>query len=289
MTKQEALENLELVLTSPRRRAPDTLRTYISTAKIFLNWMESDAAPTERDVRRFFIDREKAGIAASTRSIQFLRIKKLFEANNWAWPFKKEDRPVSEEIPNAPAFTQAEIEQLIAARDKYSAQENYYLAMSVTYGLRREEITRITSKDIKDNVVFIRTAKRGPQRQHLIPVEIMPILAAWKPQHRTAQALSYSFQSIMKKSGLGVRRGWGFHSIRRSLLTLLVTNLAANKQDPTLAAQFLRWSRRTIGLSFLGSAMAGVYAHPEILSTDPYGVDRIIFQYHPFLPAYRNG
>jgi len=32
--------------------------------------------------------------------------------------------------------------------------------------------------------------------------------------------------------------------------------------------------------------MLGVYAHPEVLSTDPFYVDRLIYTVHPFLSLW---
>ncbi len=283
----EHLENLRLVLTSPRKRAPGTLVGYLSTANIFLGWLEDRLPPSDRDLRRFFLAREEQGISPRSRATEFVRLKKLFEANDWPWPFKKEDRPVADDEPFAPALSYDEVLKLISARDEYSPQENFYLALSVTYGPRREEIGRVKKIDVRDNTILIRTAKRGKQRAHLIPEEIAPIISAWRPRERGAGALSYSFRKIMEKSGLGKRPGYGFHSIRRILLTLLITNLAKNDLPPFMAAEFLRFSKTSAGAVFLGSATAGIYAHSEVLSDQPFHLDRLVFSAHPFLAAYR--
>ena len=282
----EYLENLRLVLSSPRKRAPGTLRSYLSTASIFLTWLGDRVPPSDKDLRRFFLAREEQGINARSRATAFVQLKKLFEANEWPWPFKKEDKPVSYDEPFAPAFRPDEVLQLIAAREKLTPQENFYLALAVTYGPRCEEISRVRVRDIQDNTIFIRTAKRGTQRQHLIPEGIAPFISGWRPKERTARAISYHFQKIMEKSGLGKRPGWGFHSIRRTLLTLLITNLAKADYPPSWAAEYLRWSKRSVGAIFLGSGTAGIYAHSEALSTDPFELDRVVLSVHPFVQAY---
>lgn len=282
----EYLENLRLVLSSPRKRAPGTLYGYLSTASIFLTWLGDRVPPSDKDLRRYFLAREEQGISPRTRATEFVQLKKLFEANDWPWPFKKEDKPVAEDEPFAPAFRPDEILQLIAAREELSPQENFYLALATTYGPRREEIGRVRGRDIRDNTLVIRTVKRGQQRQHLIPEEIAPFISGWRPRERTAGAISHRFQKIMLKSGLGKRPGWGFHCIRRTLLTLLVTNLAKNDYPPSWAAEYMRWSKKSVGAIFLGSSMAGIYAHPEVLSTDPFELDRVVFSIHPFLKAY---
>lgn len=284
----EYLDNLRLVLTSPERRAPGTISSYLSTARIFLAWLENRIPPSDLDLRRFFEAREKQGISTRSRAKEFEQLKKLYEANSWPWPLKRVDRPKPKEDPFAPAFTYDEVQHLIVARGNYTPQENFYLALATTYGPRREELGEITKRDIRDDIIIIRAKHRGRPRQHLIPEEIAPILSSWKIRERTGDAVSDAFHRIMEKSGLGQRPGWGFHSLRRTLLTLLVMNLAKNDYPPALAADYLGWSKKSIGKMFFGTAMAGVYHHPEILDSDPFGLDRICFSVHPFLPSYRN-
>jgi len=288
MMKKE-LDNLELVLTSPRKRAPGTISSYMSTAHIFLTWKGDDKVPTDMDLRRFFMEREKAGIAPTTRGANFIQLKKLFEANNWPWPFKKEDKPVAEEETSVPAFTPDEMEVLIKNMPKYTKQERFYVAVSTVYGLRREELGRIGPRDVKENIISLQIAKQKKmvRRQHLIPEEILPVVSAWKPRIRTARALSFTFHRIMVKAGLGERPGWGFHCIRRTVFTLLMFELAKHSYPPQAAAEYIGWAKKTIGMAFMGSAMAGVYAHPEIMAADPYQLDRTIFSVHPFLPLFK--
>jgi len=42
-----------------------------------------------------------------------------------------------------------------------------------------------------------------------------------------------------------------------------------------------------MGSFFGGVAMVGVYRHPEILDSDPHGLDRVIYSVHPFLPLWQ--
>jgi len=282
----EYLENLRLVLSSPRKRAPGTLSGYLSTSSIFLTWLGDRVPPSDKDLRRFFLAREEQGISPRSRATAFVQLKKLFEANDWPWPFKKEDKPVSDDEPFAPAFRPDEVLQLIAAREKLTPQENFYLALAITYGPRCGEVARVRGRDIRDGTIIINTEKRGQRRQHLIPEVILPVISSWRPRERGSRAISYSFQRILEKSGLGKRPGWGFHSIRRTLLTLLITNLAKNDYPPSWAAEYMRWSKKSIGAIFLLSSTAGIYAHSEVLSTDPFELDRVVFSIHPFLQAY---
>ena len=285
---EEQIEALKLALTQPRRRAPGTITSYLSTASIFLTWLGEQVPPTTQDLRRFFAAREEQGISPRSRATQFTQIKKLYLACEWPWPFTRDDMPVADDddLPFAPAFTLDEVCYLIAQRKNYTPQETFYLALATTYGLRREEIGRVTKRDIQGTTIRVRTAKHGQQRTHLIPNEIMPALEIWHPRKRDAWSISYNFRKITEKSGLGYRPRWGFHSIRRPLLTALIINLAKADYPPSLAAEFLRWSKRSIGAVFLGSPMAGLYTHPEAISADPFNLDRTVFNIHPFLKEW---
>jgi hypothetical protein len=87
--------------------------------------------------------------------------------------------------------------------------------------------------------------------------------------------------------GLGVhKKGYGWHSLRRTLATLLPTALAKADKPLTLVGYFLRWSRRSTGSMFLGTPMGGIYARPEIMGEDPFFTDREVFEVHPFLPLW---
>ncbi len=286
MEISEPLENLKLVLTSPRPRAPSTLTGYLSTASQFLTWLGDRIPPGEMDLRRYFVHRRDEGLSDSSLRTTFAVLAKLYKANHWDWPLEPEDRPEAPLETNTPAFTREEVEQLIENRDLYSKGENFYLAIATIYAPRRIELARIKKRHIKDSTIFIDTAKHGEKRTHLIPDEIMPYIETYHPREHNVSSLSAMFIRICKK-GLGEsRKGYGFHSFRRTIDTLLPISLAKADKPLTLVGYFLRWSRRSTGARFLGTPMGGVYARPEILSSDPYFIDREVFEVHPFLKLW---
>lgn len=288
MRMQTELENLKLVLSSPRPRAPSTLTGYLSTANNFLTWLGDRIPPDEMDLRRYFVHRREEGISDNSLRTTFAVLQKLYESNHWDWPFKKEDRPEAPSESDTPAFTREEVEQLIKKRELYSKGERFYLAIATIYAPRRIELARIKKRDIKGNTVYIDTAKKGEKRTHFIPDEIMPYIEAYRARENNVSTLSAMFDRICKK-GLGKKKkGYGFHSFRRTLDTLLPGALAKADKPLTLIGYFLRWSRRSTGAKYLGTQMAGVYARPEILSEDPFFVDREVFEVHPFLPLWAN-
>lgn len=286
---EDALENLTLALSSPRPRAPGTVSSYTCMAGQYLTWLEGRIPPTEKDTRLYISHRRKDGLCEGSLATLFQVLKKLHESNRWDWNFTKEDRPIPSLEVNAPAFTEEELATLIRNRDEYSAGESFYLALSTILGPRREELARVKKKDIKGNEILIHTVKRGPERWHLLPDEIMPVISAYKPKPVWASTLSAMFHRICEK-GLGEEmKGYGWHSMRRTLDTLAPINLAREGLPLTFWAEYMRWSKKSIGTRFLGSAMAGHYTHPEILSTDRFSLDRIILSIHPLLPYWREG
>jgi len=291
---QTELENLKLVLTSPRERAPGTITSYLQTGKTFLEFLgkrqmptgKDDAAKTEagRTLRRYFLHRREDGKSERTLAKEFVQLHKLAEANDWPWPFTSDDRPVAEEEPFAPAFTPEEIETLIKAREEYSKGECFYLAVSTTWGLRREEMVRIRKRDYNEQTIKIKTAKHGRRVEHMIPEEIYPLLLNYHPSLTNVNSLSFTFYRILDKAGVERRKGYGWHSVRRTLRTLLEWNLAENRLPLSLVADFMGWSRTSKGIVYGGgAAMLGVYSHPEILSSDPFATDKMVLNVHPFL------
>lgn len=279
----DALDNLRLVLTSPRPRAPSTLTNYLSMAGKFLTYLGDRLPPGEMDLRRYFVHRRDEGLNDNSLRTTFVVLEKLYKANHWDWPLESRDRPEAPSEATTPAFTKEEVKQLIQKHELYSKGECFYLAIATIYAPRRIELARIKKRYIKDNTIFIDTAKGGEKRTHLIPGEIVPCIEAYHPKEHSVRALTFMFDRICVK-GLGEKKpGYGWHSFRRTIDTLLPISLAKADKPLTLVGYFLRWSRRSTGARFLGTPMGGIYARPEILSADPYFIDREVFEVHPFL------
>lgn len=282
----EALENLKLVLSSPRLRAPSTLTNYLSIAGQFLTWLGDRLPPGEMDLRRYFAHRRDEGISENSLRTYYAVLEKLYRANHWDWPLESGDRPEGPSVATTPGFAREEVIELIKKRELYSKGECFYLAIATIYAPRRIELARIKKRDIKGNTIYIDTAKGGEKRTHLIPDEIMPYIEAYHPKEHNVRALTFMFGRICAK-GLGEKKpDYGWHSFRRTIDTLLPIALAKADKPLTLVGYFLRWSRKSTGTKFLGTSMAGVYARPEIMSSDPFFVDREVFSIHPFLPLW---
>lgn len=283
-----ALENLKERLSSPRLRAAGTIYTYLETGKFFLAGLDKDREPTDSDFRRYFIRRREQGISERTLRKEFFHLKKLALANTWVWPFTADDTPYPEDEPHSPALLPAQVEQLIHARAKLSKAERFFLAAATTWVVRREELCRIKKRDYDDSTILIHTAKHGRPVKHLIPDCLHQVFVDYRPKEHTPAALTIMYWRICSKAGLQCEKGYGFHSIRRTLTTMLAALLPQNSLDPAILADYAGWSKSSLGPLYGGAAMVGVYRHPEILDTDPYGRDRIIYSIHPFLPLWEN-
>lgn len=284
----EALENLRVTLTGTRPRAPDTIANYLSVANQFLTWLGDRVPPSALDIHRYFAHRREQGLSENSLRTHFAVITKLCQANDWKFPLTARDRPEEPEETRERAFTTEEIATLVKNRDKYSDGERFYLAIATIYLPRRIEHARITKRDIKENTLRIQTAKKGEKRTHLIPDDILPYIHTYHPRQKARSTMSWMFQQICEK-GLGQKKpGYGWHSFRYPGTTLLMSALAKADKDITLVGYFLRWSRREFGQRFAGTRIAGVYVRPELLSSDPFFIDREVFQVHPFLPFWRS-
>ncbi|MBA7590124.1 hypothetical protein ES708_32226 [subsurface metagenome] len=177
-----------------------------------------------------------------------------------------------------------DIEKLIKAQHLYLKMEIFYLAVSTTFGCRREELARIRKRDYDNNSILIRTAKHGRRVRHLIPDVLKPIFEAYRPKEHTPDALTIMFHRICRKAEVKMEKGYSFHGVRRTLRTLLEWRLAENRLPLSLVADYQGWSKTTKGIAYGGAPMLGVYAHLEVISSDPFAVDRLIYPVHPFLP-----
>jgi len=282
-----ALENLVERLSSPRLRAPGTLASYLITGNNFLSGLKDGQVPTDSDFRRYFIRRRQQGISERTLRKEFVHLKKLAIANNWNWPFTSDDTPYPEEEKKLPVLRQAEVEQLINTKAKLNRAERFYLAVATTWIVRREELSRIKKRDYDGETFIIHTAKHGRKVKHLIPDALKPIFADYRSKEHKPSGLSTMFRRICAKAGLEHKKGSGWDSIRYRLNTLLKdVCLPQNSLNPSLLNDYAHWKQSTGG-RHVETDRTEDYRHPEILDTDPYGIDKVIYSIHPFLPLWQ--
>jgi len=144
------------------------------------------------------------------------------------------------------------------------------LAAASVYGLRREEVGTL---EVSDGHVKVHTAKDGEVAFQIIPDAIKDYMKGYRGC-KDVRYMTKVFQRIMRKVGLEVDRGYGWHSIRRAL----ATELAMRNVSALNIIRFMRWSDAGVKGEF---GMLAIYAKRE-----QDKIDRSVFEVHPFLPAW---
>lgn len=249
------------------------------TAKHWQTWTErfEEVCGTKEkydrsDVVKFLAWEREQGFSQNSIKTHLGPIKLLAQIQGWPFP-KLSMRRVRPEDITRTIFSKNQVISLIQmGRHLLEPNEVSYLALSTTYGLRREEMSKPEPPDIVDGAITIHTIKGGPETTHLIPPEIAPYLASFSPYSK--DHMSHMFLKILYKTGVRVGAGYGWHSIRRSLTTELV--LAEGSWLNIM--RFMRWSEGSIGKEL---GMLRDYAQK-----DQERIDQQIFKIHPFLWAW---
>jgi len=235
------------------------------------------------DAAKSVAEEEKARLAAAVDPADptaVAQVLKMLATPPVEWPMPKRSAPVvRDEDVEAPAASVEDMVKMIAAarEGKLETPEAAFVALSTTFGPRREDLARIRAEDVEDGTIFIDTCKGGRKRTHRIPDEILPFVtqcpfpSAQSDQGYSPNQLSWMYHRIEYKSGVEYRPGTGWHSPRRRLLTILDDCL------PLPAVRlFLRWKTKS------SPDMAVRYYSKELEEND-----RDVFAVHPFLPYWR--
>ena len=196
--------------------------------------------------------KKKHGYTGSSLNFVFRVIRTFYNRNKLDWPYNRGEAPIIREKDiNAPALHPNIIKKMIAAAKLITDQSELaaYLALSTTYGLRRQEILNLTPDpgempaiNLKDKTIYIGTLKHGRERTHVIPDPILPFLQ--RHDFSKQRSESFIFTAWYRLEDLiGMTdhiEHVGFHSVRRTLDTLLLRTFAK-----TTVETFLRWNKGT--------------------------------------------
>lgn len=222
------------------------------------------------DVIRYLCYLREQGYRQSSIDVMVRPLKLLAQIQGWIFPRLAMPKVRDGDI-SRPIFSYEEVCQMIRrGKEVLSARELAYLALSTTYGLRREELSSLGRIDGK---VTVDTVKGGPVTTHVVPDEIKPYLAGYE---RTGVSyMSFVFRRIIGKLGIALpRENYGWHAIRRALATgLLYTDVSLVN-----LVRFMRWSDASLKGGFGMVAIYGKRNQGEI--------DRSVFKVHPFLPVW---
>lgn len=259
-----------------RRREPSTIARYAEFATRFARFTGKQEGFSEDDALRYIDHLIERGYSDSSIRWTYYALKRVYRAVHSPFTVTLEDLPLGRRsTPHRPALSRDEVAGLIGfVRAAGTRAEQFYLAMSTTYGLRRVELSRLARESFGEGTVTIQAAKHGELRTHLVPDEIQTVIR----EALRANALGYGtsaltvmFRELCQRAGLEKNGPLGWHSIRRALDTALL--------DAGLpyyvVKDFLRW-RASPG------DMVGLYHRPS-----PADVDRKVFLAHPFVGFWR--
>lgn len=226
------------------------------------------------DMTTFLVHLRKRELQQTTINKYLKAIKLLAQIQGWQFP-KLSLRRINPDEIHRPILSKEAIGRMIilGRQNLLNDTEFCYLALATTYGLRRAELARLNSTSLTDkSQLVVNTAKGGSKTTHLIPPQIVPYLVSFR--HYEPDSLTHVFHRIVRKSGLDIGAGYGWHSIRRSLATELILSDASALN----VLRFMRWSEVSTRGEF---GMLTIYA-----KKDQERVDTDIFKLHPFLPYW---
>lgn len=239
MNNTELLENY-----SKRLGSKGKYRTlYTRLANDFLEYADGNL---DREIILNYMEKlKRQKYSDGTINLRFRVIRTLFKRNNLEWPFGRGEAPqIREDRIEAPALHPNTIIRMIeAAKGKGNPDELAFFALSTTYGLRRVEMVELEQKDVrlKDRTIHIATAKHGRERTHVIPEEIVPYLKAYDFDQPISEfSLFVLWYRLEHNIGLTHIPHVGYHSVRRTLNTLL-----ARKLSDITVKSFMRHKQRT--------------------------------------------
>lgn len=290
MNNTELLENYSKRLGSTGK----TRHLYLRYAGDFLDYADGNFERETIDKYLAHLRRRKhsRGQKYSDGSINFVFrvIRTLFSRNGLEWPFNRGESPlIREDGILAPALDPDVINEMVQdIKENGEPDEKAFLAISTIYGTRRIEMVELSTEDvnIRDRTIHIATVKYGRERTHTIPEEIVPYLEPYSFDNKRSEFEIFTlWYRIEYKIGLEHTDQVGWHSIRRTLNTLLLDDLP----EATVMG-FLRWKQRTSShMPYRYSAQR--FVGREGMTTKVVGeakdVDSKVFATHPFLEYWR--
>lgn len=263
---------------------------FVRRAELFLAKTEG----LDRASLDSYVDWLKGRYKPSTVNLHFRGIRRLFGVNQLEWPYGHGEAPVVKQRDTfRPQLGTGIMTAIIhvAKTGVLLPYEQCFVALSTTYGLRREEISNLKPQDVnlRKGTLYVTTVKGGRERYHLIADEIKPYLKAHDFGQRYAlSTLNRSFRRILLAAGardLVKVKGIGWHAPRRAL----AHGLVGNGVNPFAIMKFMRWQSGNQDLAmpmhYYGNVTVDIGQEEPV--TDEAAQDAEIFEKHPFLPLWR--
>jgi hypothetical protein len=234
-------------------------------------------SPASQGIDAYLADLKRRGYGESLVRFRYFFLKTLCEnVMRGAWPMRSKDIPPEPEIFRQPVLELPHIQDMILKMRVCSDSAALTrFAIATIYGPRRVELMQLDDRSISSDLgkIQIKTRKHGDIRTHLIPNEIKPYLTPSSLMPLSEWKLSELFKRIEWFCGYRHVGWFGWHSIRRRLITYFDDiDVAENK-----IFTFMRWKRRKTILDRYK------VRKPEETIRKLTDVDSMIFKVHPLL------
>lgn len=254
-----------------RGKTKECARHWKSWTKRFEKVCGSKRKYDREDVIEYLTWCREEGFSEASIKVMLRPIKLLADIQGWEFP-KLSMKKVRDSDIYRPMLSKDDVVRAILEGKKVLVGEELaLLAVSTTYGLRREEMAYPNGLviDMDAGIVKVNTAKGGEVTSHLIADEIKGYLSEYVPL--SCRCTATKFRKIMRE--VGIKCGWryGWHVIRREL----VTELLLSEISSVTVHRFMRWSDGSIKGNF---SVMTMYAQK-----DQERIDKEIFKVHPFL------
>ena len=279
------MDNVELLENYSKRLGSSgkTRSLYVRYASNFLEYANGDFG--RETIDKYLARLRRRKYADGTINLIFRIIQALFSRNDIEWPYNRGESPqIREDRIQAPALDPTIIGEMIqAVKAEGDPKEKAFLAISTIYAARRAEMVGLVMDDvnIKDRTIHITTAKHGRERTHMIPEEIVPYIEGYDFDVKRSESEIFTlWYSLEYRIGLNHTHRVGWHSIRRTINTLLLDQLS----EPTVMS-FMRWKQSTSpNIPFRYWKRGFVDRNGKVTRLD---VDEEVFEVHPFIEYWR--
>lgn len=211
MTVAEALDRYA------REVGPARATQYVAIVRRYLL---AGGENTDASLTRYLRGMEREGYRPSTVDLHRRTIRAFYGHLRMAPPRAKAVEFDPEDV-DRPALAPEAVEAMVreARTQGLPGWHVALLALSTTYGMRVEELTRVEDRDVDlaGQRVYIRTAKKGQPRWCWLPPEVAPYLLESWPR-ATTTAANKAFGTLWAAAFDAPRpERVAFHSIRRAL------------------------------------------------------------------------
>lgn len=280
---EQALENYVKVYCK-ETTAIRYLEVFAQLAREYPSILENITAPAEQDILTFLAWMKEKGYKQSVLRYRYFFLKTLCErVMRGKWPMLPQDAPPEPEIFKRPIYEAERIaDMIIKMKTCPDVGARTRFVVSIIRGPRRIEIANMEQDllDLENNTVLLKTAKKGDFRARFLPdrfpelgVKVAPFLEPSALMPLTVDQTSDLFKRIEWYCGYTHVSGFGWHSIRRRLITHF--RWVGVPDDDIYT--FMRWKRKKTIIDRYDATP------PTEPTKSLEEVDLKIFRVHPFL------